>query len=113
MADYKAKGDFIFVYSEDDGLINFYRDYNEVDIALGMNMFPIYDLIDGKDFLKYVEESSFIDYDGVISDIFIDGYHSNLGLKYKGICQGKFLMSGEEFRKVCNEYKVEVNWANK
>ena len=73
----------------------------------------IYDLIDGKVFLENVQEGYFIDYDGTISDVFVDGYISNLGLTTNNLTKGKFLMSAEMWEEICDEFKVEVNWANK
>ena len=69
------------------------------------NTYMIADLMDGIEFLEDVLDGSFMDYDGTLAEIFVDGYKSNLGLAAGGIEQGKFL--------VCEEYKVEVNWANK
>ncbi len=73
----------------------------------------IYDLIDGKKFLENVQEGYFIDYDGTIADVFVDGYVSNLGLATNNLTKGKFLLSAEMWKDVCDEFKVEVNWANK
>ena len=73
----------------------------------------IYDLIDGKKFLEYVQEGYFIDYDGIIADIFVDGYISNLGLSTDNLTKGKFLVTSEVWEDICDEFKVEVNWANK
>lgn len=73
----------------------------------------IYDLIDGKEFLENVQEGYFIDYDGTIADVFVDGYISNLGLATNNLTKGKFLLSAEMWKEICDEFKVEVNWANK
>lgn len=73
----------------------------------------IYDLIGGKEFLEAVQGSFFTDYDGTISDIFVDGYISNLGLTTNNLTKGKFLLSTEMWKEICDEFKVEVNWANK
>ena len=73
----------------------------------------IYNLFDGKEFLKLAQEGSFIDYDGSISTVFVDGYISNLGLATDNLTQGKFLVGAEVWEDICNEFKVEVNWANK
>ena len=73
----------------------------------------IYDLIDGKKFLEAVQEGYFIDYDGTISDVFVDGYVSNLGLITDNLTKGKFLVTAEVWEEICDEFKVEVNWANK
>ena len=73
----------------------------------------IYDKIDGKDFLQMVYNGSLIDYDGTLCAIYVDGYKSNLGLNEAGIHQGDFKVTGEVFEKICNNYNVWVNWANK
>ena len=73
----------------------------------------IYDLIDGKEFLEAVQGCCFTEYDGTISDIFVDGYISNLGLTTNNLTKGKFLVTAELWEEICDEFKVEVNWANK
>ena len=73
----------------------------------------IYDLIDGKEFLEAVQQGYFIDYDGTIADIFVDGYISNLGLATNNLTKGKFLVDAEVWEEICDEFNVEVNWANK
>lgn len=73
----------------------------------------IYHLFDGKEFLQNVQEGYLIDYDGSISTVFVNGYVSNLGLATDNLTQGKFLVSAEVWEDICNEFKVEVNWANK
>jgi len=74
----------------------------------------IYDLMSGENFYKCVDCGGFIDYDGSIAEIFINGYISNLGLRHRGICDGgTFIVNGTNFKKICEEYKVEVNWANR
>ena len=80
-----------------------------------MNTFTknIYYIMDGVEFLKAVDSGCFIDYDGSIANVFVDGYISNLGLAHKGICQGKFLVNKEIWMDICEDFKVEVNWANK
>lgn len=77
------------------------------------NTYMIADLMDGIEFLEDVLDGSFMDYDGTLAEIFVDGYKSNLGLAAGGIEQGKFLVDENVFRMICEEYKVEVNWANK
>ena len=71
------------------------------------------DLFTGKEFLEYVRSGGFIDYDGSISHIFVDGYDTNLGLFEGGICQGNFIVDGTMFEKICEEHDVIVDWANK
>lgn len=73
----------------------------------------IYDLMSGKDFANNVEGGGFIDYDGFIADIFVDGYSSNLGIWSSGMHQGNFCLSLSDFKKMCDKHLIEVNWANK
>lgn len=77
------------------------------------NTYEIYYLMDGMEFLNAVLDGSIMDYDGTLSDIFIDGYKSNLGLATEGLEQGEFLVDENLFKQICEQYKVEVNWANK
>ena len=73
----------------------------------------IYDLFDGKEFLKRVQDGGIMDDDGCMSTVFVDGYISNLGLATDNLTQGNFLVSASVWKDICNNYKVEVNWANK
>lgn len=73
----------------------------------------IYDLFDGKEFLKLVQDGCIMDDDGFMSTVFVDGYISNLGLATDNLTQGNFLVSAEVWKDICNKFKVEVNWANK
>jgi len=92
------------------------RDYSEED-KLFINLYPteynIYDLMNGKDFADNVECGGFIDYDGSIAEIFVDDYKSNLGIWDFGMHQGKFCVGLNDFRKLCDKYNIEVNWANR
>jgi hypothetical protein len=72
-----------------------------------------YDFIDGKDFLESVRSGNFINYDGSISEIIVDGYVTNLGLCEEGLSSGEFLITGDILEEICNKNKVIVNWANK
>lgn len=55
----------------------------------------------------------FIDYDGTLADVFVDGCVSNLGLCHRGIRQGSFLATKDFWENLMKTSKVEVNWANK
>jgi hypothetical protein len=72
-----------------------------------------YDFMSGLKFLNCVECGGFIDYDGELSEVIVDGAISNLGLKCGGLAQGEFVVDGDTFRTICNEHDVKVNWANK
>lgn len=73
----------------------------------------VYDLMSGEEFLDAVRSTCITDDDGTLSDIFVDGFCTDLGLTEAELSQGKFLVSGKVFEKICNEHEVLVNWANK
>lgn len=109
MEQYKAKGTILFRLGVDGIEYQIYeRDWFESKFTKN-----IYDLFDGKEFLETVEGGCIIDYDGSIADVFVDGYVSNLGLATDNLTQGKFLVDAEVWKDICDEFKVEVNWANK
>lgn len=113
METYNCKGTITFAYSKADGVIHHIHDY---DTEMEKEMYSkvtIFKLFSGEDFLEMVDDGSIIDYDGSISDIFVNGYESNLGLAHKGICQGKFIVDKDQFLDFCKEFKVEVSWANR
>ena len=118
-----SKGDIDFVYGKDgmmhrvwqlEDLRRLYHGVLTDDMIKDMHCtYNIYDLFSGKEFLQMVEEDCIIDYDGSLSDIFVDGYKSNLEFVANNFCQGKFLVTTEIFRELCDEYNIQVNWANK
>ena len=109
--EYPAKGRMIWIYNNDGTIAHWDVDYDEIEKE--MHYFPIYDLMSGEEFYEHVDGGGFIDYDGSIVHVFINGYDSNLGLYHRGICQGKFIVDGDTWLELCKEFKVEVNWANK
>lgn len=131
MKEYKAKGDIYFrlgengieyqIYDRDWYLkqeSRYFSDPTACEVIVNQKFRwnftkGIYDLFDGKNFLENVLDGCIMDYDGSISDIFVDGYVSNLGLATDNLTQGKFLVSAEVWSDICDEFKVEVNWANK
>lgn len=74
---------------------------------------PVYDLMPGSEFLDAVRSCCIMDDDGTLSDIFVDGFRTNLGLNEAGFSQGSFLVSDKIFEQLCDEHEVLVNWANK
>ena len=73
-----------------------------------------YDLMSGKEFLKAVKSGGITNYDGYVAQVFVDGYLSNLGLyTEEGFQCGDFTVDEELWLQICDNYKVEVNWANK
>lgn len=112
MDKYNVKGEMIFIYSQDEGLIVKTRDYKEDWEKFFVDK-TIYSLMSGKEFVSLVDSGCIIDDDGSLSNIFIDGYNSNLGLHHKGLTDGSFLVDKDTFLDICKHHKVEVNWANK
>lgn len=112
MEKYKAKGVIDFVFDDFDVVIK-EREFNLYEKDLGWDEFDIYDLMTGEEFLEAVDAGCFIDYDGTLADVFVDGCVSNLGLCHKGIHQGAFLATKEFWESLMETNKIEVNWANK
>lgn len=123
---YQSKGHMLFRLDDDfklayqtitvDDMMNQYpeefRDELKQSIVDTLTH-PMYSLMEGKEFLDDVRNNCIIDNDGILSDIFVDGFCTNLGLHEAGLSHGKFLVSGKVFEQICNEHKVLVNWANK
>lgn len=87
-----------------------YPEYTPKDLMLNR---VIGDLMDGEEFYEHVDSGGFIDEDGLLANVYINGYNSNLGLCHKGLAQGGFLVDGATWLKLCNEYTIEVEWCNK
>ena len=106
----------IYFFLKNGYIETFIKEYTDAEKSF-VNMYPteyeIYDLISGEKFADNVTWGGFIDYDGSISEIFVDDYKSNLGIWDYGIHQGKFCVGIYDFRKLCEQYKIEVNWINK
>lgn len=75
--------------------------------------FEVYDLYPGKTFASHLEQSVITNNDGSMSEVFVDGYVSNLGLLTSSFCQGQFLVDIKTWLKLCDEHDILVNWANK
>lgn len=112
MEKYKAKGVINFVFDGFDVVIE-EREFNLYEKDLGWDEFDIYDLMTGEKFLEAVDTGCFMDYDGILADVFVDGCVSNLGLCHKDIHQGSFLATKDFWENLMETSKVEVNWANK
>lgn len=108
---YQAKGKMIFVHTNEG--INVYEHVFEEEWQKETLKKEIYHLIDGKEFLESIESGVITNYDGEIANIFVDGYDSNLGIFYKEFYDGGFLVDKETFLELCDDLKIEVNWANK
>jgi hypothetical protein len=109
---YTAKGQMWFSY-KDKNIETCVQDFDSFEKDMNEKHYPIYDLMSGEDFYRCVDGGGFIDYDGSLAEVFVDGYSSNLGLRHRGLNQGKFMVDGKTWLKICKAYKVEVNWANK
>ena len=109
---YKAKGVINFTF-DGSNVIMEQRDFTVAEKDLGWDEFPIYDLMSGEEFLNDVDAGFFIDYDGTLVEVFVDGCLSNLGLNHQGIRQGHFLATKEFWESLMKTNKIEVNWANK
>lgn len=70
----------------------------------------------GSDFVDRVESGEITDNSGYIEKVFVDGWESNIGLaaltESGNFCQGKFLLTPKQWRKVCKNHKIEVVWCN-
>ena len=71
------------------------------------------DMMSGVEFYEDVDCGGIIDYDGILGDVFVNGYKSNLGLCHRGLCQGYFIVDGDTWLDICDEFDVEVEWCNK
>ena len=94
---------------------NFSSDYRKsiTEMVNSQLTFNNCTLIDGIDFLANVKHKDIMNYDGFIANVFVDGYKSNLGLYTDTFSDGQFLVNEKLFAKICEKYKVEIDWANK
>lgn len=131
MEKYNAKGRKLLRLSQDGMEVqtfdyNYYLDYQHryhkdlnmchelVKMYYEWNFdIDVYDLFDGKKFLELVKDGCIMDDDGHVANVFIDGFDSNLGLATDNLTSSGFLVDEEVWLDLCDEFKVEVNWANK
>lgn len=111
--NYRSKGNAIYKEFEEDG--NTYYDISFEDDFEMLNV--INDRYEGMDFLKSVKSLGFMDCDGWVDEVFINGYKSNIRLCAYGIDlykEDKFINFGEEaWIDLCENFDVEVYWVNK
>lgn len=73
----------------------------------------VYSLMCGQDFLESVKLGCFINDDGYIDSMYINGYKTNLGLICNGLSSGDFLVDEIIFNEILKNNEVIVNWVNK
>lgn len=71
------------------------------------------DLMTGEEFFDHVDDRCIMDYDGIMAYVWADGYITNLGLCHAGLCQGRFLVTGDMWLDICSRYDIVVEWCNK
>lgn len=74
---------------------------------------PIYDMFHGLEFVRMIENGNINYHDGFISEIYVDGYLSNLGIITDTFECGEFLVFSDVFKEICSKHDVLVNWAAK
>lgn len=114
--EYNAKGYLCFCLTEHG--LDYTIDEKEDILIQNDDIFSsftkkIYDIMNGERFFEYVDSGAIINNDGTLSEVFVDGYISNLGLCHKGLRQGHFLVDAHTWLSLCKSHKIEVNWANK
>jgi hypothetical protein len=108
---YLPRGTFTFAYI-DDQIKFFTEDYPE-HVKEMYERRICGDMMSGKDFYEEVDCGGIIDYDGILGEVYVNGYKSNLGLFHRGLCQGYFIVDGPTWLDICDEFDVEVEWCNK
>ena len=112
MEKLKIKGTAYFIY--DNGIKCYTSNFKRLKIELEViDEIPVLELLSGFDFIDGVERSIFTDKFGYINDILVSGYKSNLGIFSDKLKQGNFMVSISEFKKLCSEYEIQVNWGEK
>ena len=108
---YSPKGTITFAYVDDE-IKFFIEDYPKAFKEMYTQII-CGDMMSGKDFYEDVDGGGIIDYDGILGNIYVNGYKSNLGLFHRGLCQGNFIVDGQTWLDICDEFNVEVEWCNK
>lgn len=108
---YSPRGSMTFIYA--DGDIKYSIESYEKKMMEFYEETICGDLMSGHEFYEDVDCGGIIDYDGMLGNVFVDGYKSNLGLCHRGLCQGGFIVDGSTWLDLCDEFNVEVEWCNK
>lgn len=111
MPKYFPKGTITFAYIDDE-IKFFVEDYSEETKDMYAQVI-CGDIMSGKEFYDDVDCGGIIDYDGILGNVYVNGYKCNLGLCHKGLCQGYFIVDGRTWLDICEEFDVEVEWCNK
>ena len=101
----RLKGYMNFAYVEND--LQYYIEDHPMELNI------IGDVMTGKEFYETVNTGCIMDSDGILADVYINGYKSNLGLTHKYLHQGGFMVDGESWLELCDEFDIEVEWCNK
>ena len=101
----RLKGYLNFAYI--DGEVQYYTEDHQLELNLCGKV------MSGKEFYEYVDSGCITNYDGILADVYINGYKSNLGLTHKYLHQGGFMVDGESWLELCDEFDIEVEWCNK
>ena len=76
--------------------------------------FTTTNLISGKKFLRLVLSERYNNDNGLITEIFVNGFKSNLGLITDKFVSGEGCLLDEDvWKDMCNKYNIEVNWKSK
>lgn len=70
-------------------------------------------LMSGKEFYENVDSGLITNNDGLLGGVYINNLQSNLGLVHNDFYEGSFMVDGEMWLNICEEYDVEVEWCNK
>lgn len=108
---YVPKGRITFI-CKDEGIVYTTENYTEDMLDFYEEMI-CGDIMSGKEFYECVDRGGIIDYDGMLGEVFVDGYKSNLGLCHRGLCQGGLIVDGDIWLDLCDEFNIEVEWCNK
>ena len=111
MPKYFPKGTITFAYVNDE--IKYFTEDYPAETKDMYAQVICGDMMSGNEFYECVDGGGIIDYDGLLGEVYINGYKSNLGLFHRDLCQGRFIVDGETWLDICDEFNVEVEWCNK
>lgn len=97
------------MYTNIDDVLDNYPDDMRDEMRAVLTDIAIFNLTDGETFLHDVRIGK-INNDDALIDVIVDGYLSNLGLSESGFNQGRFLVDGDLFEDLCQDYNILVNW---